>query len=282
MFLPPITLESLQNPRTVLSLGAILFAILFIRYLVVAGPFYVFFWKLFPVHFQHRRIQENFPPPERVRNEFLYSTMTLLIFTAVGVAAVFFSAAGMTQRYAHIEDRGWPYFFFSIALMIVVHDAYFYWTHRFMHLRGVFKYFHRVHHESSNPSPWAAFSFHPLEAIVEASIIFIVVFTIPHHPLAIFIWLLFMTVMNVLGHLGYELFPRGFTRGFGGKIMNTSVHHNMHHRRIHCNYGLYFNWWDRWFGTNHADYHATYDAVTERKRVAVKDALAPEQASPVR
>ena len=61
-----------------------------------------------------------------------------------------------------------------------------------------------------------------------------------------------MTFMNVLGHLGFELYPKGFTTHWLGKWNNTSTHHNMHHKYYNCNYGLYFNIWDRIMGTNHS------------------------------
>jgi sterol desaturase/sphingolipid hydroxylase (fatty acid hydroxylase superfamily) len=73
-----------------------------------------------------------------------------------------------------VEEYGWGYFFISVAVMLVLHDAYFYWTHRAMHRPRLFKVFHRVHHLSTNPSQWAAFAFHPLEAVVEAGILVII------------------------------------------------------------------------------------------------------------
>lgn len=245
-------------------MAAVLFAILLGRYLLVVGPMYLVFWKLLRRRMQHRRIQRVFPPRRRLIGEFWWSMSTFAIFTAVGVTMFLLNQHGWTRLYRDIGERGWGYWALSIALMLVVHDAYFYWTHRFMHHKKVFRYFHRVHHLSFNPSPWAAFSFHPLEAVVEASIIYVIAFTIPFHPSALLVFLLIMTIMNGLGHLGYELYPRGFTRHWLGRWFNTSVHHNMHHHLVHCNYGLYFNWWDRLMGTNHATYHQTFDTVAGR------------------
>lgn len=250
--------------EAVAVLAAVLFAILLGRYLLVVGPMYLVFWKLLRTRMQHRRIQRVFPPRRRLIGELLWSMSTFAIFTAVGVTMFFLNQHGWTRLYRDIGERGWGYWALSIALMLVVHDAYFYWTHRFMHHRKVFRYFHRVHHLSFNPSPWAAFSFHPLEAVVEASIIYVIAFTIPFHQSALLVFLLIMTIMNGLGHLGYELYPRGFTRHWLGRWFNTSVHHNMHHHLVHCNYGLYFNWWDRLMGTNHATYHQTFDTVAGR------------------
>jgi sterol desaturase/sphingolipid hydroxylase (fatty acid hydroxylase superfamily) len=117
---------------------------------------------------------------------------------------------------------------------------------------------------STNPTPWAAFAFHPLEAIVEVGIVPIMMFLMPLHPLALLVWVLYQTGMNVLGHLGFEIFPAGFTEGFISKFSNTSTHHNMHHKYVTSNYGLYFNIWDRILGTNHPEYTQQFEMVKER------------------
>jgi sterol desaturase/sphingolipid hydroxylase (fatty acid hydroxylase superfamily) len=104
-------------------------------------------------------------------------------------------------------------------------------------------------------------AFHPLEAFVEAAIIVVVVFLFPVHPLAIGIFLLFMMLYNVYGHLGYELYPAGFSKSFIGKWINTSVNHNQHHMHFKGNYGLYFLFWDRMMGTIREDYDERFEAV---------------------
>ncbi len=83
----------------------------------------------------------------------------------------------------------------------------------------------------------------------------------PVHLLAIVIFLMLMTVMNVIGHLGYELYPKNFLGNPLLKWNNTSTHHNMHHRLVNCNYGLYFNFWDKLMGTNHPDYQKSFEDV---------------------
>jgi len=74
-------------------------------------------------------------------------------------------------------------------------------------------------------------------------------------------FVLIMTVYNVYGHLGWELYPPGFARHPMGRWINTSFSHNQHHRYAHSNYGLYFLWWDRWFGTLHPDYESGFEAA---------------------
>ena len=150
--------------------------------------------------------------------------------------------------------------------MFIIHDTYFYWTHRLMHHPKIFRWFHLVHHLSTNPSPWAAYSFHPLEAIVEAGIFAVFLFTIPMHPLHLAIFFFIMIVYNVYGHLGYELYPKDFSSHWLGKWINTSVNHNQHHQYFKGNYGLYFLWWDRWMKTIRSDYDEKFSSVKEQRK----------------
>ena len=155
---------------------------------------------------------------------------------------------------------------------MAIHETYFYWMHRAVHTRKLFKHVHRVHHMSNNPSPLAAYSFHPLEAILEGIWLPLTLFVLPIHPLVIFTYANYAMFMNIWWHLGYEFLPKGFTRGKLTGLLSTSTHHNMHHSHVNCNYSLYWNIWDRVMGTNHPDYHDYFDAVAERRAAAKKAA----------
>ncbi|MFN9951035.1 MAG: sterol desaturase family protein [Bacteroidota bacterium] len=148
----------------------------------------------------------------------------------------------------------------------MMHDTYFYFAHRVMHHKKLFTLFHLVHHKSTNPSPWAAYAFHPLEALVEVGIVVIFLFTVPIHKTHLMLFFLMMIVYNVYGHLGYELYPKGFHKTRIGKWINTSVNHNQHHQYFKGNYGLYFLFWDRVLGTIREDYDTRFvDATTRTK-----------------
>ncbi len=237
------------------------YLIQFLQYTFTAGLAFLIFYALMKRFFSGRKIQAVFPRSADVRREIVYSLQSLAVFAAVGVLSSVLERLHWAQIYYHIHLYGWGYFFFSIVALIVLHDTWFYWTHRALHWRPLFRLAHRVHHQSHNPTPWAAFAFHPIEALIEALIYPAAILVLPIHPLAALAWLLYMTVMNVGGHLGFELCPPGFARHRLFRWHNTSVHHNMHHSHIHCNYGLYFNIWDRLMGTNHAKYEEYFDQV---------------------
>jgi len=253
-----------------LTVFGVLLAIVTLRYVIFAGAAFGYVWKLKKQAWSHRIIQGKLPEKDKIWHEVRYSLITMVIFALTGVAITFAKKAGITQLYSVISDYGWTYLALSVVAMILLHDTYFYWTHRLMHTKPLFKTMHLVHHRSQNPSPWAAFSFHPTEAIVEAGILPLIVFLFPVHPLAIFFFLLYMTGMNVLGHLSFELFPHGFVTSKWTNWHNTTTHHNMHHRYINCNYGLYFNWWDKIMKTNHARYQEIFETLTEAPLLAKK------------
>lgn len=244
----------------------IIFLVLLIRYTVIAGlAFLIFYILRKPYKKLYRKIQVKFPNRKDFKREVLYSLSTFVIFAGL-VWLVVMPAGKYVWIYKNIGDYGWGYFIFSIVAMILIHDTYFYWTHRAMHHPKLFKYFHKVHHLSKNPSPWAAFSFHPLEAIIEFSVILIFIFAFPTHWLAVLVFLFFMTLENVLGHLGYELYPKGANKHWLWKWLNTSTNHNMHHEYFKGNYGLYFTFWDKLMGTTHPKYHERFEQVTNAEK----------------
>jgi sterol desaturase/sphingolipid hydroxylase (fatty acid hydroxylase superfamily) len=241
------------------------FVVIASRYLVLAGSAWLVFYIWKRRRWWWRKIQQRMPARRQVFTEIGFSLLTLFILATVGWLIVAGGRKGINQVYINFSDYpGW-YFAASILLTILLHDAYFYWTHRFMHWKPIFPYVHKVHHLSHNPTPWAAFAFHPLEAIIEAGILPLATFLYPMHPYAIGIFTLYMLLLNILGHLGYELFPKNFVRSKWTNWHNTSTHHNMHHRYTKGNYSLYFNWWDKWMGTNHKRYAEEFEEVKKRE-----------------
>jgi predicted ferric reductase len=136
-----------------------------------------------------------------------------------------------------------------------------------MHHPKLYNFFHRVHHESTDPSPLTSGSFHPSEAVVENALQFILPFIMPLHFSVILAWQLFDILNNVLAHLGYELYPKGWVKTPILKYKTVSTHHNMHHQLFNGNYALYFTWWDKWMGTEFKDYESRHEQIFERKYI---------------
>ncbi len=245
-----------------------------LRYCLIAGLAYLIFyvWKL--QIFRKLKIQQAFPKFKAVRLELFYSLLTIVIFTLVIYLTFFSSFREYTQLYTDTQKYSMWYLWLSLPLIIILHDTYFYWMHRLMHWKVIFPYVHKVHHQSHNPTPLAAFSFHPLEALIEVSFLPMVILLVPFYPLVIFIFGFYMILMNVLGHLGFELFPKWFLKNKVTALLNTSTHHNMHHHYGKGNYSLYFNIWDRLLNTNHPHYEKEFLLASEgNKTKALSDKM---------
>lgn len=218
------------------------------------------------------KIQRKFPQRKQVITEVTYSLLTFLVFACVVVFIKFLSNNDIvnTRVYRDFSEHSWAYYIATTVFVILFHDTYFYWVHRLMHHPLLYERVHKVHHLSKDPTPWASFAFHPLEAFLEIGFVPILVFTLPLHYTSLIILSLWQIVFNVMGHLGYELFPAGALQHPLLKWLNTSTNHNMHHKYVRCNYGLYFNVWDRLMGTNHPKYEETFEEVTSRRTEGMK------------
>lgn len=245
------------------------------KYYVVAGIVYLLVYVVFRKRMAWRKIQLRYPSDKDYFREIVDSTISIFIFALMPIIILRVSAIRVhTQLYDRADGRGWLYFFLVFPVMFVVHDAYFYWMHRIIHHPRLFKVIHLEHHRSVNPSPWAAYAFGPIEAFFEALIFPIILFTIPVTVWHIFIFFLLSIMYNVYGHMGFELYPRGFHRTAVGRWINTSVSHNQHHHFFKGNYGLYFLWWDRWMGTIRPDYDKAFEEVTGRVRGEAPEGIA--------
>jgi len=235
------------------------------RYLILATIAFLVWYVFLRRALQHKKIQQRFPRSIDYVREIGFSIATVFIMSFIPATVIGSpELAKHTKLYYDINQHGLAYFILAFPVMAFIHDTYFYWMHRLMHHPAIFRFVHLVHHKSTNPSPFAAYSFHPLEAIIEGSIFLVFVFTIPVHFLHLLFFFLFMIIYNVYGHLGWELYPKGFARHWLGKWINTSVNHNMHHQYFKGNYGLYFLFWDRMMGTIRKDYEERFEEVKSR------------------
>jgi sterol desaturase/sphingolipid hydroxylase (fatty acid hydroxylase superfamily) len=149
----------------------------------------------------------------------------------------------------------------SFPLVLVVHDAYFYWTHRLMHAPALFKFFHWEHHKSQAPTVFTAYSFAIPEAIVQG---LFGVFYVAFFPciFATLIFFQFVEILhNLLIHSGVDPFPRTLVTHPRWGWLAGPTYHDLHHRTARGNYGLYTRFWDRLCKTEHPDFVRLYEYV---------------------
>lgn len=238
--------------------------LLALRYGLLAGLAWLLAYVVFYRRWKHRKVVQKLPANSEIRREIFYSATSVVIFSIVGALTILATKQGWTQIYTRKGDYPEAWFWASILCAIILHDTWFYWTHRLIHHPKLFRRFHRVHHLSHNPSPWAAYAFDPAEAVIQGAIFPLVITVMPMHPAAFAIFMVFQITSNIVGHTGFEIYPRWMIDSWLGKILNTTTNHAMHHEKLRGNYGLYFNVWDRLMKTNHKDYEKRFREVTSR------------------
>jgi lathosterol oxidase len=223
--------------------------IVIFRYLLVAGFFFVVFYRWKPERWRERKINEKAHPPRQYQREIGWSIITSLIFGVFGALTALGWQLGYFRTYTELSGWDLLYLPLSILMALFIQETYYYWLHRAMHHPRIYRYVHRVHHDSLISSPWTSFSFHPLESVLQALIFPLVLLVVPMHPVAIVFSLTLMTVTSVINHLDIELYPRHFERHWLGQWLIGATHHSLHHKQFRYNFGLYFTCWDKWMNT---------------------------------
>jgi lathosterol oxidase len=252
--------EALHAPPFFGFLGAFLAS-----YLLLAAASYAYLYGTKKHPLSHMKIQPARPSKKEIMRELFWSAISLTIWSAMAAVLVFLYQRGHTLLYASVDQYGWLYFFASIAVLIITHDAYFYWTHRLLHSRiSFFSRMHDIHHSSLNPTPFAVYTFGPSEAVLLGLYFFAAAFILPLNIYALLSFFVLNTAFNAAGHLGYEFLPATIHEKAVGKLFNTSTHHNMHHQYGRSNFSLYFRFWDDAMKTQDAEYADTWKALHSR------------------
>ncbi len=232
------------------------------RYFLIAGSFWWLYYYKKPNWTKFKQIHKTLPGPKIQKTEIMYSILTSLIFAFSGLFLGWLWESGYTKIYLKFTDYPLWYLPVSLLLISVIHDFYFYLSHRLLHHPYFYRRFHKVHHLSIAPSPWGSFSFHPVESIIEALPLPLIVLFIPVHPTMLILYLTMMTFSSVTNHLGFEVLPKS------SGIENwwiSGVHHTQHHKYFNYNYGLFYTWCDRLFKTQHSDFENDFKNLEKNR-----------------
>jgi len=224
-----------------------------VRYILIALLVYVFS-AVVSAAIGRMPLHAVRPTRKQLIREFIYSFSTIVVIATIVSISIDMNIMKITP------SRGVGASVVTVALLILLHDTWFYWTHRLLHTRVMIR-FHRVHHLSAKPTVWTAYAFHPIEAIINGVFVIAMSPFIPVTFPVLTAFMFFMLARNMLGHCGREVFPA--TRS-GVPLISwstTVTHHDLHHRFAKGNYGLYFTYWDRLMGTEHPAYSEMFRAA---------------------
>lgn len=259
---------NLQEPAILALAFFVVMGFVIFRYFAMVVPFHFLFYRWRPSFARRRQIYPQLPGRKEQIFELKWSLISSFIFAGTGILLAVMWQNGWTQLYLTFDQYGLWYLPVSWVILLLLHDTYFYWTHVWLHRPKIYERFHAIHHKSLRPSPWASFSFHPVESFINAIWIPLVVLVLPLHPVVLIFHLTLMTISAITNHLGFEVLPSSALKYRYGYWLISGVHHTQHHRYFRANYGLFLSHWDRIMKTEHHKFEDEFKRVFEPVQVS--------------
>lgn len=231
-----------NHPLLVIAFIISLMTVIFLRYFIVSV-----IYKSLLERFFHSKRNTFKQRSNQIKREVRWSILSSLVFALLCAISLLAYQYDLTAIYVDVETYSWAYFFVSPVIVLFLYETYYYWLHRWMHQPGIFKIVHKVHHDSMLPTVFTAFSFHPLEALLQFIFFPILILFLPLHPIMMGIIFTVLTISAMVNHSGKEIYGRGSLP----KHIIGSAHHDLHHRMFRYNFGLTLTWWDKWMKTEH-------------------------------
>lgn len=237
----------------------------FSRYIIAAGIFTAII-VIFKNYADKRRVQKRRAGKKDYIREIAQSVRTVFVFGVTSISTILLTDAGIIH--IQLEEFSIPLLAVQVAVMLLAHDAYFYWLHRALHHKKLFPSTHLHNRKSRTPTAWTVYSFSVWEAGTEAAFvpIFLLltsVLGVAYAGFAIFIFLCIMIICNVMGFLDVEMHPTGRVDTPWLDWISTTTHHDLHHSQGNSNFGFYFTFWDRMMGTEHPENQERFREVAQ-------------------
>ena len=194
-----------------------------------------------------RRIQGR-PPSERGRD--IRQSVIALSMIALYVGGGLYAQMRGFTLFA-IDQTSPVAILVGLALSVIAYDAWFYWFHRLMHTKPLYR-FHQQHHRAIAPTTWSCNNDSLVGAFFEQSYFLFAAILLPIPAVALIAHKAFDQVTGMISHCGYEFFAGpGARRPWPGLC---TTFHDQHHSNFRVNFGNTFSIWDRLMGTMHPAY----------------------------
>jgi ring-1,2-phenylacetyl-CoA epoxidase subunit PaaE len=239
--------------------------------LTIMSVAYMIFWVLFSKKLSNRKIQLSKRAGwSQIKSEIGATLLSFIGGTAFTLLILSLKDIGLTKFYVEFGKYGLWYELLTLITMLAISDTWFYWSHRAMHHRSIYKYVHALHHKSLDVNPFTSTSFHVIEALWLTVWILPLALVMPISMTALGLMQVIGSFNNLKSHLGYELFPN-FFKGTPFNMLVTATNHSLHHTQYNGNYALFFRFWDIVCGTELIATESTFNEILQRKNSKIID-----------
>jgi sterol desaturase/sphingolipid hydroxylase (fatty acid hydroxylase superfamily) len=210
--------------------------------------------------FKSRKIQQRECPRHLVKRDIwtsIRSLATISLFVALGYLFV-----GWGLGFKAPESTAGQ--LLSLVASLLLYDSWFYWGHRLIHTRLLFKRVHAWHHQTTTPTAWSNNSDTFLDNLFLQSYCIVVYFLLPIAPEVLLLHKVYDQITGMFGHSGFEYMASRMAR-FPSMLLGTTFH-DQHHSHVRYNYANHFSHWDRLMGTIKEDYDQRITDFLQTKR----------------
>jgi 4-alpha-methyl-delta7-sterol-4alpha-methyl oxidase len=197
-----------------------------------------------PLSLRRFRIQSRHPRPQELVGPSVRSW--LVNNAAMAVAVV---ASWPLLRLSGVHAGPFPPWYVAgaqLLFFVYLDDFLYYWMHRAMHTRWLYKRIHGWHHRIVTPWAVTGHYMHPLEYVLTGSLALAGPLLVGAHVGVVWLWFSFRQWEAAEGHCGYD-FP--WTPTHFLPFNDGAVHHDVHHARVRGNYAGFLTHVDGFFGT---------------------------------
>ena len=178
----------------------------------------------------------------QIRSEITESLISVPFLSVLHLPIFLLEIRGYSKLYDPATDSpGLWYEVLQIPFFVLFVEGTYYFVHRALHSRLLYRHMHKQHHKFVVATPFAGFAFHPVDGFLQGSPYTAFVFLFPLNKWVFAAFYSFINAWTTLIHDGeYNV---------GSKFLQGSAAHTVHHQRLVRNFGHLFTIMDRLMGT---------------------------------
>ena len=168
------------------------------------------------LHFQGQGSEHKFNPKwlhEKSPTFLLGNQLRDSIFWNIASACTVWTAyeALMMWSYAngfvpYVDWETQPVTFVLMLLAVALwREVHFYWSHRLVHWKPLYRSAHYLHHKNVNVGPWSGLAMHPIEHMIYFSSV-LLYWIVPSHPISCAVQPAARGAIARPGHSGFDQF----------------------------------------------------------------------------
>jgi Delta7-sterol 5-desaturase len=227
-------------------------SVLFICYSTLLGIYFLFGKVI--VRLNHylgsaKKIQSKVSTDVEIDRDILQSIKSLFFIALMLSGGLFYQHFGFTMYPAKLTPLNallW------VVVSMLIFDTWFYWGHRLIHTKVLYRRIHVWHHKSVTPTVWSNNSDTFLDDLILQSYFFFAPFFLPIPGVILIVHKIYDQITGMIGHAGYE-YSAGPLSRFPFPLIGVTFH-DQHHESFFYNYATHFSVWDRVMKTIHPDY----------------------------